>query len=175
MAKITKVEFKPQLQKIVKVAAYARVSDGKDSMHRSLSAQISYYSSLIQGTAGWAYAGVYSDEAITGTKENREGFNRMIDDAKAGKIDIIITKSLSRFARNTVTLLRTVRELKAIGVDIFFEEQNIHTLSSDGELLITLLASFAQEESRSVSENCLWRDCSTGCQKVQAVLSLKMA
>lgn len=158
MANITKVEFKPQIKKIVRVAAYARVSDEKWAMHKSLAAQISYYSSLIQGTTGWTYAGVYYDEAFTGTKEsNRKGFNQLINDAKAGKIDIIITKSVSRFARNTVTLLSITRELKAINVDVFFEEQNLHTISAQGELLLTLLASYAQEESRSVSENCRWR------------------
>ena len=157
MANIIKIENKPKLQKLVKVAAYARVSDGKDSMHRSLSQQISYYSSMIQKNPCWTYAGVYSDEAVTGTKEDRKGFTKMIKDAKAGKIDLIITKSISRFARNTLTLLQTIRELKAIDVDVYFEEQNVYTLSSDGEFVISLLASYAQEESRNCSENCLWR------------------
>ena len=100
---------------------------------------------------------VYSDEGMTGTKIKRDGFQRMIRDAKAGKIDIIVTKSLSRFARNTVDCLKTIREMKAINVDIFFEEQNIHTLSANGEFLISLLAGYAQEESRQCSENTLWR------------------
>jgi len=105
----------------------------------------------------WEYAGVYADEALTGTKDTRPAFQRLIADCKDGKIDLIITKSISRFARNTVTLLETVRELKLLGVDVYFEEQNIHSMSGDGELMLTILASYAQEESRSVSENCKWR------------------
>ena len=145
------------LPKRKRVAAYGRVSDGKDAMLHSLSAQVSYYSDLIQRTPGWQYAGVYTDEAVTGTKGDRDAFQRLIQDCEAGKIDMVITKSISRFARNTVTLLETVRKLKALGVDVYFEEQNIHTMSGDGELMLSLLASFAQEESRSVYENCKWR------------------
>ena len=140
-----------------KVAAYARVSNGKDAMLHSLSAQVSYYSSYIQKHGDWCFAGVYADEAFTGTKESRPEFQRMIADCKAGKIDTIITKSISRFARNTVTLLETVRMLKSINVDVYFEEQNIHSMSGDGELMLTILASFAQEESLSASENIKWR------------------
>ena len=154
---IRQIKPQPRLTQKKKVAAYARVSSGKDAMLHSLSAQVSYYSSLIQKETDWQYLGVYSDEAITGTKEERPGLQQMIADCRDGKIDMILTKSISRFARNTVTLLETVRMLKAMGVDIYFEEQNIHTLSSDGELLLTILASYAQEESRSVSENMKWR------------------
>lgn len=140
-----------------RVCAYARVSTGKDAMLHSISAQISYYSNLIQRNPNWSYAGVYADEALTGTKDNRESFQRLLSDCRAGRIDIVLTKSISRFARNTVTLLETVRELKALGVDVYFEEQNIHSISGDGELLLSIYASYAQEESRSVSENCKWR------------------
>lgn len=126
-------------------------------MLHSLSAQVSYYNDLIQKEDGWEFVGVYSDEAITGTKEGRADFQRMLADCRDGKIDMIITKSISRFARNTVTLLETVRMLKALGVDVFFEEQNIHTMSADGELMLTILASYAQEESLSASENQKWR------------------
>ena len=147
----------PKQKKRKRVAAYARVSSGKDAMLHSLSAQISYFSSLIQSRPEWLYCGVYSDEAITGTKENRDGFQQLIEDCRGGKIDMIIVKSISRFARNTVTLLETVRQLKNIGVDVFFEEQNIHTMSTEGELMLTILASYAQEESLSVSENQKWR------------------
>lgn len=140
-----------------RVASYTRVSSGKDAMLHSLSAQVSYYSNLIQRNPEWAYAGVYADEALTGTKDSREDFQRLLSNCRAGKIDMVITKSISRFARNTVTLLETVRELKSLGVDVYFEEQNIHSISGDGELLLTILASYAQEESRSVSENCKWR------------------
>ena len=145
------------MPKLVRVAAYARVSSDKDAMLHSLSSQVSYFSKMIQSHDSWKYVGVYSDEGMTGTKIKRDGFQRMIRDAKAGKIDIIVTKSLSRFARNTVDCLKTIREMKAINVDIFFEEQNIHTLSANGEFLISLLAGYAQEESRQCSENTLWR------------------
>ncbi|HHX23858.1 MAG TPA: recombinase family protein [Thermoanaerobacterales bacterium] len=140
-----------------RVAAYARVSSGKDAMLHSLSAQVSYYSGMIQRRPDWIFAGVYSDEAVTGTKDSRVEFQRMLSDCEAGKIDMIITKSISRFARNTVTLLETVRRLKEINVDVYFEEQNIHSISGDGELMLTILASFSQAESLSVSENCKWR------------------
>ncbi len=142
--------------KLKRVVAYARVSSGKDAMLHSLSAQVSYYSDLIQKRRGWIYCGVYADEAMTGTKDDRASFQRMLDDCRAGQIDLILTKSISRFARNTVSILRIVRELKDMGVDVFFEEQNIHTMSADGELMLTILASYAQEESLSVSENCKW-------------------
>ena len=155
---VTQTRFpKMNIPKLKRVAAYARVSSGKDAMLHSLSAQVSYYSELIQKHSGWQYVGVYADEALTGTKENRENFQRLLADCRDGKVDLIITKSISRFARNTVTLLETVRELKNMGVDVFFEEQNIHSLSADGELMLTILASYAQEESLSASENQKWR------------------
>ena len=154
---ITTVPKLPKLERKKRVAAYARVSGGKDAMLHSLSAQVSHYSDFIQNHGDWIYAGVYADEAKTGTKDSRENFQRLIADCRAGKIDMVITKSISRFARNTVTLLQTVRDFKAWEVDIFFEEQNIHTMSADGELMLTILASYAQEESRSASENQKWR------------------
>lgn len=155
---VEKVNFPiPKQPKAKRVAAYARVSSGKDEMLHSLSAQISYYSELIQSHPGWLYCGVFSDEAYTGTKDNRTGFQSLISECRAGNIDLIITKSISRFARNTVTLLETVRELKLFGIDVFFEEQNIHTISTDGELMMTILASYAQAESLSASENQKWR------------------
>ena len=133
---IKQVEFPAEAPKLTRVAAYARVSSGKDAMLHSLSAQVSYYSDLIQKHPGWQYCGVYADEALTGTKDTRENFQRLLNDCRAGKIDLIITKSISRFARNTVTLLETVRELKLLGINVYFEEQNIYTLSADGELMI---------------------------------------
>ena len=157
MAEIKIISREKQMPKVVRVAAYARVSSDKDAMLHSLSSQVSYFSKMIQSHDSWKYVGVYSDEGMTGTKSNRKGFIKMIEDAKAGKIDVIVTKSLSRFTRNTVDCLKTIREMKAINVDIFFEEQNIHTLSSNGEFLISLLAGYAQEESRQCSENTLWR------------------
>jgi site-specific DNA recombinase len=154
---IKKVVQSPRLDAKKRVAAYARVSSGKDAMLHSLSAQVSYYSNLIQSNPDWLYAGVYSDEAKTGTKENRGGFLRLVADCRDGRINMVITKSISRFARNTVTLLETVREFKLLGVDVYFEEQNIHTMSADGELMLSILASYAQEESLSASENQKWR------------------
>lgn len=139
------------------VCAYARVSSGKDAMLHSLSAQISYYQTYIQKRRNWRFRGVYADEAISGTRDGRENFQEMLEECRKGNIDLVITKSITRFARNTVTLLKAVRELKDLGVNIYFEEQNINTLSADGEILITLLASYAQEESRSASENQKWR------------------
>lgn len=158
MRKITKLESKAFLPvERKRVAAYARVSSGKDAQLHSLSAQISYYNNYIGSRGDWRLVGIYADEALTGTKEDRPEFLRLLKDCRTGKIDLVITKSLTRLARNTVTLLETVRELKALGIDIFFEKENIHTLSTDGELMLTLLASFAQEESRSASENMKWR------------------
>ena len=126
-------------------------------MLHSLSAQISYYSSHIQKNPAWEYKGVFADEAISGTKDRREEFQKLLDLCRAGEIDMIITKSVSRFARNTLTTLRIVRELRLLGVDVCFEEQNIHTCGEDGEFLLTLLAAYAQEEAQSVSENQKWR------------------
>ena len=155
---IEQVRFsKPIVHRLTNVAAYARVSSGKDEMLHSLAAQVDYYKDYIQSNPGWLFAGVYADEALTGTKSNRADFLRLLEDCRSGKIDRVLTKSISRFARNTVTLLETVRELKNLGVDVYFEEQNIHSMSSDGELMLTILASYAQEESLSASENQKWR------------------
>lgn len=147
----------PKAAQVKRVCAYARVSSGKDEMLHSLSAQVSYYQRLIQSRAAWKFCGVYADEAETGTKDSREQFQEMLAECRKGNIDLIITKSITRFARNTVTLLQAVRELKDIGIEIYFEEQNIFTLSTEGEVMLTILASYAQEESRSASENQLWR------------------
>lgn len=147
-----------EIPKRKRVAAYARVSVESARMQHSLSAQVSYYSSLIQKNPAWKYAGVYADYGISGTKiAKRKEFQRMLADAEAGNIDIILTKSIQRFARNTVDLLKTVRHLKEIGVEVWFEKENIRSMSGDGELMLTILASFAQEESRSISDNIKWR------------------
>lgn len=151
------MKFPPRQPKLKRVAAYARVSSGKDAMLHSLAAQVEYYSSFIRRHPGWEYVGVYADEAKTGTKDSREQFQQLLTDCKAGKIDHILTKSISRMARNTVTLLETVRELKAMGITVYFEEQNIDTGTDDGELMLSILASYAQEESLSASENQKWR------------------
>lgn len=158
MANIKKIEakFAPIITK-KRVAAYARVSSEKDAMLQSLSAQVSYYNSYIAMRPDWELVEIYSDEGISGTKEARPGFQKLLDDCRNHKIDIVIAKSVTRFARNTVILLQAIRELKSLGIDVFFEKENIHTLSSEGEFMITLLACYAQEEARSASENQLWR------------------
>lgn len=154
---VQKVKFPPRQPKLKRVAAYARVSSGKDAMLHSLAAQVEYYSNYIRHHPGWEYVGVYADEAKTGTKDSREQFQQLLTDCRASKIDHIITKSISRMARNTVTLLETVRELKNLGISVYFEEQNINTGTADGELMLSILASYAQEESLSASENQKWR------------------
>ena len=140
-----------------RVAGYARVSTDSDEQFTSYEAQIDYYTQYIQRRSDWQFVKVYTDEGISGTNtKRREGFNTMIADALAGKIDLIVTKSVSRFARNTVDSLTTVRKLKEKGVEVYFEKENIYTLDSKGELLITIMSSLAQEESRSLSENVTW-------------------
>ncbi len=158
MAKIRKIEaFIPKPTQRKRVAAYARVSMETELLHHSLSAQVSYYSSLIQSNPEWEYAGVYADEGITGTStKKRDEFKRLMADCNAGKIDIVLVKSISRFARDTVDTLNATRHLKSLGIDVFFERENIHSLSSEGELLLTLLASFAQAEAESISANEKW-------------------
>lgn len=140
-----------------RVAAYARVSTESEEQQSSYEAQVSHYTQFIQNRQDWQFVDVYSDEGISGTStRKRDGFNRMIRDALDGKIDLIITKSVSRFARNTVDTLSTVRKLKERGVEVYFEKENIYTMDSKGELLITIMSSLAQEESRSISENVTW-------------------
>ena len=140
----------------IRTAAYARVSMEKETAVRSLFAQVDYYTKYIQANPNYEMAGIYIDEAKSGTKDTRENFVRLIEDCERGKIDLIITKSVSRFSRNTVDLLSTCRRLKELGIDVYFESQNIHALSSEGEMMLTLLASMAQEEARSDSENMRW-------------------
>lgn len=140
-----------------KVAGYARVSTDHDEQFSSYEAQVDYYTNYIKSRKDWEFVKVYTDEGISGTRiSRREGFQHMIDDALAGKIDLIVTKSVSRFARNTVDSLTTIRELKEHGVECFFEKENIWTFDGKGELLITIMSSLAQEESRSISENVTW-------------------
>ena len=140
-----------------KVAGYARVSTDQDEQSTSYEAQLDYYTKFIRSHSDWDFVGLYADEGISGLNtKRRDGFNAMIADALAGKISLIVTKSVSRFARNTVDSLTTIRELKAHGIEVFFEKENIWTFDSKGELLITLMSSLAQEESRSISENVTW-------------------
>ena len=155
--KITEIPAKPKEKENVRVAAYARVSSDKDAAFHSLEAQKDYYEEYIKQNSNWVLVDAYSDNGISGTIANRPEFQRMLDDCRNGKIDMIITKSITRFARNTVVLLETIRELKSLGIDVFFEKENMHSISPDGELMLTLLAIYAEEEARSVSENQKWR------------------
>ena len=140
-----------------RVAAYARVSTDSDEQLSSYEAQVDFYTRHIKSNPEWEFAGVYTDEGISGTNtKKREGFNRMISDAMDGKIDLILTKSISRFARNTVDTLTTIRKLKEKKVEVYFEKENIYTLDAKGEVMITIMSSLAQEESRSISENVTW-------------------
>ena len=155
--KITEIPAKPQEKRTIRVAAYARVSSDKDAAFHSLEAQTAYYEEYVFARSDWELVGIYSDNGISGTIINRPEFQRLIEDCRAGKIDLVVTKSITRFARNTVILLETIRELKALGIDCYFEKENLHSISPDGELLLTLLAMYAEEEARSASENQLWR------------------
>ena len=159
MKKITRIESSiPIIKRRKKVAAYARVSTSAERLKHSLSAQISYYSAMIQANTEWEFVRVYADEYISGTgTAKRTEFQNMIKDCEEGKIDIILTKSISRFARNTIDLLENIRRLKDLGIAVIFEKENINSMSGDGELMLTILASYAQEEVRSISDNIKWR------------------
>ena len=164
MAKVTIIEPKETKSNLCtksiqkrKVAAYARVSTEKDEQLSSFESQIDYYTDFIKKRNDWRFVGVYTDDGISATTTSKRiGFQKMINDALKGKIDLIITKSISRFARNTIDSLTNIRNLKEKGIEIYFEKENIWTFDSKGELLITIMSSLAQEESRSISENVKW-------------------
>ena len=141
----------------LRVAAYARVSTEQEEQESSYEAQVEFYTNYIKSNPDWEFVGVYADRGITGTNtKKRESFNQMINDATSGKIDLILTKSISRFARNTVDTLQTVRKLKASGVEVVFEKENLRTFDPKCEVMLTIMSSLAQEESRSISENIRW-------------------
>lgn len=160
---VTKIEANPLLSakknefKQLNVAAYCRVSTDSEDQLQSYEAQVNYYRDHICKNPKWRFAGIYADEGITGTVVNkRERFKEMIKDCEKGKIDLILTKSVSRFARNTVDSLNYVRKLKAMGIGVFFEEQNIDTLTTDSEMFIGLYSVMAQSESENISANVKW-------------------
>ncbi len=158
--KIMKVTIlQPVVKPIVKkkVCAYARVSTSSSAQEESLENQATYYRNTIEANPDYEFIGIFADSGYTGTKDNRPGFQQMMTYCREGKIDLILTKSISRFARNTTIVLEYVRELKLLGIEIYFERENIQTLSKDGELMLAVLSSFAEEESRSASENVKWR------------------
>ena len=143
-------EEKPKLR----VAAYCRVSTDSDEQATSYEAQVEHYTEYIQKNPDWEFAGIYADDGISGTNtKKREEFNHMIDDCKAGNIDMIITKSISRFARNTLDCLKYIRQLKDMNIPVLFEKESINTMDAKGEVLITIMASLAQQESQSLSQN----------------------
>lgn len=165
MPKVTIIE--PAIKKIqtdekltpqkLRVAAYARVSTEQDEQESSYEAQVDFYTRCIGNNPDWEFVKVFADRGITGTNtKNREEFNQMIELALNGGIDLILTKSISRFARNTVDTLQTVRKLKAAGVEVIFEKENLHTFDPKCEVMLTIMSSLAQEESRSISENVRW-------------------
>ncbi|MBP3887726.1 MAG: recombinase family protein [Cellulosilyticum sp.] len=151
--------LQPMVKPIVKkkVCAYARVSTSSNSQEESLENQTTYYRNKIEANPDYEFVGIFADSGYTGTKDNRPGFQQMMTYCREGKIDLILTKSISRFARNTTIVLEYVRELKLLDIEIHFERENIQTLSKDGELMLAVLSSFAEEESRSASENVKWR------------------
>lgn len=143
-------EERPKLR----VAAYCRVSTDSDEQATSYETQVEHYTSYIKKNPEWEFAGIFSDDGISGTyTKKREGFNKMIDECMDGKIDMIITKSISRFARNTLDCLKFIRQLKEKNIPVFFEKENINTMDAKGEVLLTIMASLAQQESQSLSQN----------------------
>ena len=154
--RLKKIEPIAAVNKKTRVCAYARVSTDSLKQADSFENQVSTYERTLKANPEYEFVGIYADQGISGRSENRPEFQRMLADARAGKFDLVITKSISRFARNTTTVLKYTRELKELGIGIYFEENNINTLSSEGEMMITVLASFAEEESRSIGENNRW-------------------
>lgn len=153
---VTRIEsvsqkLKPHEVPSVRVCAYCRVStDGADQKN-SFESQVDYYTRLIAEKEGWVCVGIYADEARSGTKTTkRDDFNQMLQDCRPGKIDMIVTKSVTRFARNTVDSIQAIRELKSMGIAVYFEKERVNTLSEDSEQLITILSSIAQGESESI-------------------------
>lgn len=147
---------RPEAQKL-RVAAYCRVSSDSSDQLNSFMAQMHYYTALIQSKENWTLTDLYADGGVTGTSaEKRPEFQRLLLDCRRGCVDKILVKSISRFARNTKDCLKTVRELKALGVGVYFEEQNIDTANTSGEMLTTIFAAIAEKESISISENMRW-------------------
>ena len=155
MAKVTKIfNEKEEENKKLKVAAYCRVSTDSDEQLESLEAQKKHYQTYIKSNPAWQYVGLYYDEGISGTKmEKRKRLLAMLDACERKEIDLVITKSISRFARNTIDCLKYIRQLKALNISVFFEKENINTMDSKGEVLLTIMASLAQQESESLSQN----------------------
>ena len=156
-AKINIAEEIKQAHRQLRVAAYCRVSTAQEEQLNSYDVQVRYYTERIRSEPKWAFVGIFADRGLSGTStKKRDEFNKMIKQCRRGKVDMIITKSISRFARNTADVLKYVRMLKEIGVDIFFEEQNIHSTQPGAEFYITIYGSIAQSESENISANVIW-------------------
>lgn len=141
----------------LRVSAYARISTDSDQQELSLANQSEHYTSLIQGNPDWEFAGLYTDDGISGTSmKNRDGLNQLLEAARRGEVDLILTKSISRMARNTVDLLSLVREMNSLGVGIVFSREGLDTRDSISEIVLCVLSSLAQGESQSISENVKW-------------------
>ena len=160
---VTKIEANPLLvnkeneYRQLRVAAYCRVSTDSDEQLDSYEAQLAYYTDAIAKNPKWRFAGIYADEGITGTMaKKRPQFLKMISDCEKGKIDLILTKSVARFARNTVDSLKYVRKLKGMGIGVFFEEQSLDTMKADSEMCLGLYSVMAQAESENISANVRW-------------------
>lgn len=156
MKQIVKVKHSKPRQRLINVCAYCRVSTQKERQINSLATQISYYSNIIQNTPGWHFVGVYSDEGLSGRNTDRPGFNEMMQKARSKQIDIILCKSISRLSRNIVDCLSIIRELNDLGIEVRFEKEGINTSDKKGELLLTVMAYFAESESKSLSDNVIW-------------------
>ena len=153
-AKTTDINEEPMMKN---VCAYCRVSTNIPHQKGSYESQLEYYENMIRSKVGWSFIGIYADYVKSGTKKKgRTDFMRMLEDCEAGEIDLICTKSISRFARNTVECIKIVRELKKKQIDVYFEKENIHTLSEKSEFLISIYSSVAQAESESISSNQKW-------------------
>lgn len=146
-----------ELQPKTRVCAYCRVSTDSCEQHNSFSVQVAYYKTFIGKRDDWEYVGIFADEARSGTQTpKRDEFLRMIRECENGNIDLILTKSVTRFARNTVDSIEAIRRLKAMGIAVYFEKENINTMDGKGEVLITIMSSLVQEESRNLSTNAKW-------------------
>ena len=157
MKRIRTIEAAVLEEKKLRVCAYCRVSTDQAEQKNSFTAQVEHYTSYIRSNPAWNFAGIYADEALSGKNAaKRPEFMRMVKDAENNKIDLIITKSISRFARNTVDCLETVRKLKTMGIGIYFEKENINTLHAESELMLSILSSVAEEELVSISQNMRW-------------------
>ncbi|MEG1367218.1 MAG: recombinase family protein, partial [Oscillospiraceae bacterium] len=157
MAQVKIIQPIAQQATKIRVAAYARVSSNSEDQLNSFATQVEHYTKLIEANADWVFADIYADAAITGTRaDKRNEFQRLLQDCRAGKIDRVLVKSISRFARNTVDCIETVRELSLLDIAVAFEKENIDTSAMGGEMLLSMLGAAAQEESLSISQNLQW-------------------